>query len=130
NALFRAVGWQATREFQKKATELKPLLSILLPVRNAQAILQTNVQRLLDVLPELSGRFEVLIVDDGSTDATCEIAYELARAFPQIQGARQTTAIGWGATVAKHAGQAAGEFLMIHGGGEVAADEIVSLWRL
>jgi glycosyltransferase involved in cell wall biosynthesis len=102
----------------------------MLPVRNAQAILQTNVQRLLDVLPELSGRFEVLIVDDGSTDATCEIAYELARAFPQIKVARQTAAIGWAATVAKHASQAAGEFLMIHGGGEVAADEIVSLWRL
>lgn len=128
---FRAVGRASrARNLNEKAIALKPLLSILLPVRNAQAILQTNVQRLLDVLPELSGRFEVLIVDDGSTDATCEIADELARAFPQIKVARQTIAIGWAASVAKHASQATGEFLMIHGGGEVATDEIVSLWRL
>jgi hypothetical protein len=88
------------------------------------------MQHLLEVLPELTGHFEVLVVDDGSTDATAELAQELARDYPQIKVARQTTNQGWAATVAKHANQATGDFLMIHCGGPIAADEIVSLWRL
>jgi hypothetical protein len=123
-------GRLCARDYRLKAADLKPSLSVLLPVQNAQANLQSNVQRLLDVLPELSGRFELLIVDDGSTDATWEVAYELARDYPQIKVARQATSLGWAATVAKQASKATGEFLMIHCGGAVEADEIVSLWRL
>jgi glycosyltransferase involved in cell wall biosynthesis len=109
---------------------LKPSLSILAPVHNAQSKLHSSVQRLLEVLAELSGRFEVLIVDDGSTDATSEIAYELARDYPQVKIARQTPSLGWAATVAKHASNATGEFLMIHCGGAIEAAEVISLWRL
>jgi glycosyltransferase involved in cell wall biosynthesis len=112
-----------------KAGDLKPSLSILVPVHNAQAQLHGCVQRLLDVLPELNGRFEVLIVDDGSTDATCEVGYELARDYPQVKVSRHATSVGWAATVAKHANNATSEFLMIHCGGAIEADDIISLWR-
>ena len=109
---------------------MKPSLSLLIPVHNAQTHLQASVQHLLEVLPELTGRFEVLVVDDGSTDATAELAHELARDYPQIKVARQTTNLGWAATVASHANRAIGDFLMIHCGGAIVADEVVSLWRL
>ena len=33
---------------------------------------------ILDVLPELTRRFDVVIIDDGSTDATAEVGQELA----------------------------------------------------
>jgi glycosyltransferase involved in cell wall biosynthesis len=109
---------------------LKPSLSVLLSVHNAQAMLQTSVHKLLDTLPELTNQFEVLIIDDGSTDATSEVAYELARDYPQVAVTHHTTALGWAASVAKQARQASGEFLMIHCGGAVDADELVSLWRM
>lgn len=60
-------------------------LSVLLPVHNAQATLAATVDDLLDVLADSIERFELLIIDDGSTDATGEIAAELTRHYPQVR---------------------------------------------
>jgi glycosyltransferase involved in cell wall biosynthesis len=65
-------------------------LSVLLPVHNAQATLQTDVGQMLDLLPDLSHDFDLLIIDDGSTDATCEVAEELAKQFPQVKLVRHS----------------------------------------
>jgi len=60
-------------------------ISLLLPVHNAQATLADNVAKILELLPEVAARFEVLLIDDGSADATSEIALELATQYPQIK---------------------------------------------
>jgi glycosyltransferase involved in cell wall biosynthesis len=100
------------------------------PVHNGQATLGDNVQRLLETLPELAVSFEIVIVDDGSTDATCELAYEFARDYPQVSVVRGASTLGWAAVVAQHAPRAKGEFVMIHCGGTIAPADIVGLWRL
>jgi hypothetical protein len=74
-------------------------LSILVPVRNAEASLARQVDKLLEVLPELTPRFEILVVDDGSTDHTVEIARELARRYPQLRMIRHTQPRGAQATI-------------------------------
>jgi glycosyltransferase involved in cell wall biosynthesis len=109
---------------------LNSSLSLLLPVHNSQGTLQRDVQRVVEILPDLTGRFEVLIIDDGSTDATCEVAYELARDYPQILVSRNARSSGWAATVAAKAAHARGDFLMIHCGGDLKPDDVVGLWRL
>ena len=48
-------------------------LSVIVPVHNAQNDLAGQVADLLEVLPELTCDFEVLIVDDHSTDSTEEV---------------------------------------------------------
>ena len=64
---------------------MTPPLSVLLPVHNVQATLAPDVAKLLDTLPELTAWFDLLIIDDGSTDATCEIAEELVTEYPQVR---------------------------------------------
>jgi glycosyltransferase involved in cell wall biosynthesis len=60
-------------------------LSALLPVENAQSSLAETVSRILEVLPELTDTFELVIIDDGSTDATIEVADELEARYPQVR---------------------------------------------
>lgn len=60
-------------------------LTLLLPVRNAQASLSDHVSRILDTVADLTNQFELVIVDRGSTDATTEVADELARRYPQVR---------------------------------------------
>jgi hypothetical protein len=105
-------------------------LSVLLPVQNVQANLHTDVQHVLEVLPELTKQFELLIVDDGSTDATYEVACELARDYPQISLIRHAEPLGWSASVAREVTKANGDFIIIHSGGPVQAADIAGLWRL
>jgi polyisoprenyl-phosphate glycosyltransferase len=64
---------------------LNDSLSIIVPVRNAEARLAEQVGHLLDVLPDLTTHFEIVLVDDGSTDHTVELARELARQYPQLR---------------------------------------------
>lgn len=60
-------------------------LSLILPVRNAEQQLAGAVARVLDILPDITRSFEILIIDQGSTDHTLEIAEELAIEYPQIR---------------------------------------------
>jgi glycosyltransferase involved in cell wall biosynthesis len=63
-------------------------LSVLLPVHNAERRLARDVQTILDVLPELTPNFNVLVIDNGSTDETSEVAAGLARRYPQVNFVR------------------------------------------
>jgi len=67
---------------------------MVLPVHNAQSDLVRQVEDILEVLPELARRFELLIVDDGSTDGTEEVAHELACQYPQVLVARHASRQG------------------------------------
>jgi len=90
---------------------MKASLSVLLPVHNAQSTVGDAIGRLLEILPELTNRFEIIVIDDGSSDATCEVADDWARHYPQVTFFRQATLSGWQAAVLKHAWRARGEYL-------------------
>jgi hypothetical protein len=53
---------------------LNKSLTIVLPVHNAESRLRNNVHELLEIASELTAKFGVPIIDDGSTDATLEVA--------------------------------------------------------
>ena len=63
-------------------------LSAILPVHNAEATLHRQLAGCLEVLEDLSAPFELLIVDDGSSDRTEEIATEYTRRYPQVRFTR------------------------------------------
>ncbi|MCE5268969.1 MAG: glycosyltransferase [Planctomycetaceae bacterium] len=74
-------------------------VSILLPVKDAQATLHQNVHEILDVVADSGEPFELLIIDDGSTDATSEVAHELTRDYPQVRLIRHAAPLGQDAAI-------------------------------
>ena len=65
---------------------MTPDLSVLLPVRDGANLLH----RALDsVLSQVGPSFEVVVVDDGSTDDTAEVLEERARGEPRLRVFRQ-----------------------------------------
>jgi len=56
----------------------KPVLSVVIPVYNEEAILTSAVHDLLARLPDLGRSFELILAENGSSDRTVEIAAELA----------------------------------------------------
>jgi hypothetical protein len=93
---------------------LERSLSVLLPVHNAQATLEDCVARILDVLPELTRRFDLLIIDDGSSDHTVEVAHDLARRYPQVRLARHSQRRGLGQAIRTGLAQTDGEMVFVH----------------
>lgn len=70
-------------------------LSVVLPVRDGQDRIANEVERVLEAVSELiASAFEIIVVDDGSRDATPEILDELMAKFPQVRGIRHHRSLG------------------------------------
>jgi glycosyltransferase involved in cell wall biosynthesis len=76
-----------------------PALSYFFPAHNEEANLRGLVDEALATLPGLADTFEIVIVDDGSRDATPAIADELAAAHPQVRAVHHATNLGYGAAL-------------------------------
>jgi glycosyltransferase involved in cell wall biosynthesis len=76
-----------------------PALSYFFPAHNEAANLRGLVEEALETLPGLAETFEIVIVDDGSRDATPAIADELAAAYPEVRAVHHPTNLGYGAAL-------------------------------
>jgi len=129
-------GHSATGRFERRAAllmkdaPLKRSLSVLLPVHNAQATLERHVAGLLEVLPDLTTDFGLLIVDDGSTDATPEVASELAARYPQVRAIRHSFRLGITRAIQTGARHATGDVVITHDGQPgMRSIDVLRLWR-
>jgi glycosyltransferase involved in cell wall biosynthesis len=85
----------------------KALVSVIIPSYNAEAYLS---QTLECVLAQTYQAFEVIVVDDGSSDGTCAIVEEFVKRDPRFQLIRQSNA---GVGAARNAGirKARGQYI-------------------
>ena len=105
--------------------------SVLLPVYNAQGNLEALVGEVLEVLAELAGRFELAILDDGSTDDTAHVARELAARYPQIRVIRHPLRLGLAEAIQTGLDHAHGEIILVGDEGYcLDPDDLRTLWRL
>jgi hypothetical protein len=63
-------------------------LTVVLPMHNNERQIRSTVHDLLDISVMTRTPFNLVIVDDGSSDDTFESACELARMYPQVHAFR------------------------------------------
>lgn len=76
-----------------------PALSFFFPAHNEAANIEALVAEALRELPSLADEFEIIAVDDGSRDATPEIADRLAAADARVRVVHHEINRGYGAAV-------------------------------
>jgi glycosyltransferase involved in cell wall biosynthesis len=74
-------------------------ISTFFPAYNEERNLEPLVRRTAEVLRRLAGKWEIIIVDDGSRDRTPEIAARLVKELPGVRHVRHSQNRGYGGAV-------------------------------
>ena len=73
-----------------------PGLSVFFPAYNDSGTIASMVIRAVQAASALTPDYEVIVVNDGSADATAEIADELARTYPNVRVVHHAKNSGYG----------------------------------
>lgn len=90
----------------------KESLSIVIPVLNEAAALPELIQRVDTILAQLGRSYEILIIDDGSTDGTPTVARELVARYGSLSVIRFRRNYGKAAALSEGFARARGELLI------------------
>ena len=108
---------------------MRPLeLSVVIPVFNEEAAIEEVVIDWLSRLESLGVAYEIVVLDDGSTDATATVLARLAARAPVLRVIRQDNR-GHGPTILRGYALARGHWvLQIDSDGEIPPDEFPQHW--
>jgi glycosyltransferase involved in cell wall biosynthesis len=102
-----------------------------LTVYNVENTLAQKVSELLEVVAELTSDLEILVVDNGSTDNTEEVAMELRRRFPQIEILRQASHSTEIEAVRAGIAKTTGDVVLVHDiDFSLSGDSIQKFWAI
>ena len=74
-------------------------LSVIIPARNEAENLTNCVTEICDELENCSINYEILVIDDGSTDNTSEIIQNLNTSYPAVKGINNSGDNGFGRAI-------------------------------
>jgi glycosyltransferase involved in cell wall biosynthesis len=105
-------------------------LSVFFPAYNDSGTIASLVISALHTARELTPNFEVIIVNDGSADATAQIADELARTYPEVRVVHHERNRGYGGAL-RSGFEASTRELIFYTDGDAQYDpaEMAVLWR-
>src|SRR5690242_10356501 len=105
-------------------------LTFFFPAYNDAGTIASLVIQAVQVASRLTPDFEVLVVNDGSQDATGQIADELARAYPQVRVIHHGRNRGYGGAL-RTGFAAASKDLIAYTDGDAQYDpsELEVLWN-
>ena len=106
-----------------------PSLSVFFPALNDSGTIASMVIRAVQAASKLTPDFEVIVVNDGSTDATPAIADELARTYPNVRVVHHPSNRGYGGALQTGFSTATKE-LVFYTDGDAQYDpgELAALW--
>ena len=104
-------------------------LSVFFPAYNDSGTIASMVIRAVQAASELTPDYEVIVVNDGSADATPEIVDELARTYPQVRAVHHRGNRGYGGALQTGFRTATKE-LIFYTDGDAQYDpaELAALW--
>ena len=104
-------------------------LSVFFPAYNDSGTIASMVIRAVQAASELTPDFEVIVVNDGSSDATAEIADELARAYPNVRVVHHPSNRGYGGALQTGFRSATKELIFYtDGDAQYDPSELSALW--
>jgi dolichol-phosphate mannosyltransferase len=90
----------------------QPLLSVVIPMYNEQDAFPLMVKRLRPVLDGLGDSYEVVAVDDGSTDGTPSLLHSMRRTWPELRIIRLRRNCGHQAALTAGLHRAKGDYVV------------------
>lgn len=106
-------------------------ISVFFPCYNEQENVTGTVEKALAVLEKLGIDFEIIIINDGSTDATSQIADEMAGRNSRVKVVHHHTNLGYGAALQSGFKTAAKELVFYtDGDGQFDIEELPPLLPL
>ncbi len=111
------------------APTTQPSLSVFFPAYNDSGTIASLVIGALKAAGRLTPDFEVLVVNDGSRDATPEIADELARLCPQVRVIHHPVNRGYGGALRSGFAEATKDYVFYtDGDAQYDPSEMADLW--
>lgn len=88
------------------------MISLVIPCFNSSSYIEEHMRRLVAFLESGAGEFEVVVVDDGSSDKTPEILKTFSASDPRVHVILQAKNSGKGAAVKRGMEAARGEYII------------------
>ncbi len=105
------------------------LLSVIVPAFNEERELSENIKKYNDYLRRQNYQYEIIIVNDGSTDNTADIAGRLESETPELRLIDNQINRGKGAAVSQGLLAARGEYrLFIDADNATSIDHVDKIW--
>lgn len=108
-----------------------PSISVFFPAFNDALSIKKLVSDAVEILPELTVDYEIIVINDGSSDNTQEVLDDLQKKYPQVRVVRHETNQGYGAAL-RSGFRSARKDLVFYtdGDGQYDVREIVKLFPL
>jgi dolichol-phosphate mannosyltransferase len=87
------------QDYDRSMAEVRPVLSVVIPAHNESGSIRTTVDAIVEKLEREQVDYEVLVVDDASTDGTGAIVESLAAENPRVRHHRSRNPPGFGFAV-------------------------------
>jgi glycosyltransferase involved in cell wall biosynthesis len=84
------------KAYQSNSHRPNPGISVFFPAYNDEDSIGKLIREALAILPRLTADYEVIVVNDGSSDGTAAVLDELARAHPNVRVVHHLINRGYG----------------------------------
>lgn len=91
----------------------RPELSVVIPVFNAESIIDVLVDRLVKAVSDVTAHYEILLIDDGSSDRSWEAVKSNCGWNTSIKGLRLSRNFGQHYAISAGLDRAAGEWIVV-----------------